>query len=153
MRLPNKGLFPEALSAPEQVLASDHAIPSPELANDPVTMMIQGVFDAIDRGARDAGLSDRGTYMRVSRREGKVTWGAEADSELETRGARLPEIVQRGDAWAWGDVVWKDAASSTFLCVCTDWDGEIVDVLAWGADANQSLAMVERALDRDDLWE
>jgi hypothetical protein len=140
------------LSAPEQLLASDHAIPSPELANDPVTM-IQGVFDAMDRAAQDSGLSDRGIPTWPSRRECRLTWGAEADSELELRRARLPETLRRGYAWPWGNVVWKDPAGSTFLYVNTDWDGEIVDVLAWGANANQCLAMVERALDRDDLWE
>jgi hypothetical protein len=141
-----------ALGVPDDVLVSEHAVPAPEVAANPVAM-ISGVFAEIDRAARSVGLSDRGVFMGQNR-ELSVAWDRVADAEIESRAALLEHGATHGEYWPWGYVLWSDPSRSTFLLVTTDWDCTVPEeIMAWGRDAPRCLSAVEIALDSDELWE
>ncbi len=148
-----------SLGAPDEILASDHAVPPPEYYDEPVTRSRE-TFDAIRRAAAELGL-ELGRPAFEHPNAFKVTfagfaWGDEVSRLIEKNLASIPPDPHGlGEgAWPLGFAVWRDSERATFIVVFSDWDSITArDILAWGPEAERYLATIEKALDDDRLWE
>lgn len=148
----------DELAAPDELLVSEHAVPAPELVDRPGALGL-AVFDAINTGASDAGLTDLGVLAGSPRRKQPplVLWGADTESYIRDQTQELRNHPgDWGDwfgAWPWDPLIWTDPSRSTFLLVIADDHIRADWIVAWGRESERCLGVVEAALDDDSLWD